>query len=205
MAMIYSVKWASVLWSFSAVVKYYGIPWLYVTHWFIIITYLHHTDPAVPHYRKGEWNFQRGAAATIDRPFLGWQGRFFLHDVAHYHVVHHFFTRMPFCTFVPRICDRLIYLCRFVCIDHAPEATKYLKEFLGPYYYYSDKPVFKAYWDNFTQCKFVEDEGEPFVFVDDFNVELLVQAMCCFGEIIRERPCTALLHLLRQMTPHLIW
>jgi hypothetical protein len=25
----------------------------------------------------------------VDRPVLGWQGRFFLHDVAHYHVIHH--------------------------------------------------------------------------------------------------------------------
>ena len=55
----------------------------------IMITYLHHTDPTLPHYRGREWNFQRGAAATIDRNFLGWQGRFFLHDVAHYHVIHH--------------------------------------------------------------------------------------------------------------------
>lgn len=55
----------------------------------IMITYLHHTDPIMPHYRGKEWNFQRGAAATVDRPFLGWQGRFFLHDVAHYHVIHH--------------------------------------------------------------------------------------------------------------------
>ena len=62
-----------------------------------MITYLHHTDPELPHYRQPEWNFQRGAAATVDRDFLGWMGRFFLHDVAHYHVVHHFFPKMPFC------------------------------------------------------------------------------------------------------------
>ena len=63
----------------------------------IMITYLHHTDPTLPHYRGKEWNFQRGAAATVDRNFLGWQGRFFLHDVAHYHVIHHvgiFFRRI---------------------------------------------------------------------------------------------------------------
>ncbi len=62
-----------------------------------MITYLHHTDPELPHYRQPEWNFQRDAAATVDRDFLGWMGRFFLHDVAHYHVVHHFFPKMPFC------------------------------------------------------------------------------------------------------------
>ncbi len=55
----------------------------------IMITYLHHTDPVLPHYRAAQWTFARGAAATVDRPFLGWMGRWFLHDVAHYHVVHH--------------------------------------------------------------------------------------------------------------------
>ena len=62
-----------------------------------MITYLHHTDPALPHYRGRAWTYARGAAATMDRDFLGWMGRFFLHDVAHYHVVHHFFPKMPFC------------------------------------------------------------------------------------------------------------
>lgn len=56
----------------------------------------------------------------MDRTFLGWQGRFFLHDVspaasdpmiglriskvAHFHVIHHFFPKMPFCesfAFIP--------------------------------------------------------------------------------------------------------
>ncbi len=54
-----------------------------------MITYLHHTDPTLPHYRASKWTFARGAAATVDRPFLGWMGRWFLHDVAHYHVIHH--------------------------------------------------------------------------------------------------------------------
>jgi fatty acid desaturase len=99
--MIWGVKRAISLYGASAVVKYYFVPWLAVSHWFVMITYLHHTDPDLPHYRKNAWNFQRGAAATVDRPFLGWQGRFFLHDVAHYHVIHHFFPKMPFCTYTP--------------------------------------------------------------------------------------------------------
>ncbi|KAK2467517.1 hypothetical protein APHAL10511_000372 [Amanita phalloides] len=123
----------------TQVIKYYGIPWLMVTHWFIMITYLHHTDPVLPHYRGKEWNFQRGAAATIDRNFLGWQGRFFLHDVAHYHVIHHFFPKMPF--------------------YHGPEATQYLQAFLGEHYVRSDKPVFKALWDNYNNCQFVDNKG----------------------------------------------
>ena len=78
-------------------VKYYWAPWLNANHWLMTITYLHHTDETLPHYRGDTWNFARGAAATIDRDFLGWQGNFFLHGVAHFHVIHHFFPKMPFC------------------------------------------------------------------------------------------------------------
>ncbi|KAG7095521.1 hypothetical protein E1B28_006259 [Marasmius oreades] len=138
-AMIYSVSLASSMYGFWEVVKFYGIPWLAVTHWFIMITYLHHTDPALPHYRGQEWNYQRGAAATVDRNFLGWQGRFFLHDVAHFHVIHHFFPKMPF--------------------YHGEEATQHLKAFIGNHYSYSEKPVFAALWDNYNECQFVEDKG----------------------------------------------
>jgi len=130
----------------AQVVKYYGIPWLMVTHWFIMITYLHHTDPVLPHYREKEWNYQRGAAATVDRTFLGWQGRFFLHDVAHYHVIHHFFPKMPF--------------------YHGLEATKYLKAFIGEHYVCSDKPAFKALWDNYNDCQFVENKGDILFYRD---------------------------------------
>ncbi|KZS96677.1 linoleoyl phosphatidylcholine delta-12 acetylenase [Sistotremastrum niveocremeum HHB9708] len=139
-AMIWGVTYASSVYGTSEVIKYYGLPWLCVSHWFIMITYLHHTDPMLPHYRKKEWSFQRGAAATVDRNFLGWQGRFFLHDVAHYHVIHHFFPQMPF--------------------YHGPEATQYLKEFIGEHYAYSDAPVFKTLWDTYNFCQFVEDEGD---------------------------------------------
>ena len=51
----------------------------------------------MPYYREGEWTFTRGAVATIDRDFLGWMGKFFLHNASHFHVVHHFFPKMPFC------------------------------------------------------------------------------------------------------------
>lgn len=96
-SMILGVQYSCLKWGSSEVVKYYGLPWLLVSHWFIMITYLHHTDTSLPHYRNKEWNYQRGAAATVDRPFLGWWGRFFLHDVAHFHVIHHFFPKMPWC------------------------------------------------------------------------------------------------------------
>lgn len=47
----------------------------------VMITFLHHSDPTIPHFRKEEWSFLRGAAATVDRPTLGWIGRFFFHNV----------------------------------------------------------------------------------------------------------------------------
>ncbi|KAJ7484449.1 fatty acid desaturase-domain-containing protein [Mycena latifolia] len=141
-ALVYSVN----IFGFSTVMRYYGIPWLGVNHWFTMITYLHHTDPTLPHYRGSEWNFQRGAAATVDRPFLGWQGRFFLHDVAHFHAIHHFFPMMPF--------------------YHGEEATQYLKTFMGPHYSFSEKPAFSALWENYNRCQFVEDHGNILFYRD---------------------------------------
>ncbi|KAJ3552877.1 hypothetical protein NM688_g3921 [Phlebia brevispora] len=139
-AMIFLVKRACTLWGTVAVIKYYGIPWLCVTHWFIMITYLHHTAPNLPHYRDGAWNFQRGAASTVDRDFLGWMGRFFLHDVAHFHVVHHFFPKMPF--------------------YHGEEATQHLRRFIGEHYHFSDEPAFQALWESYNECQFVENTGK---------------------------------------------
>ncbi|KAK6978222.1 tRNA-dihydrouridine(47) synthase [NAD(P)(+)] [Favolaschia claudopus] len=146
LSMIAILYAASQIFSFADVVKFYGVPWLLVTHWFILITYLHHTDPTLPHYRGPEWNFQRGAAATVDRPVLGWQGRYFLHDVAHFHVIHHFFPMLPW--------------------YHGEEATQYLKEFIGPHYAWSDKPIFSALWDSYNRCQFVEDEGNVLFYRD---------------------------------------
>ncbi|KAF8887319.1 hypothetical protein BD779DRAFT_1662529 [Infundibulicybe gibba] len=145
-AMVWGVSYSSSIWGASEVTKFYGIPWLCVSHWFIMITYLHHTDPVMPHYRGKEWNFQRGAAATVDRPILGWQGRFLLHDVAHFHVIHHFFPKMPF--------------------YHGPEATQHLKAFIGDHYVTSDAPAFKALWENYNKCQFVEDEGDVLFYRD---------------------------------------
>ncbi|CAL1704014.1 unnamed protein product [Somion occarium] len=133
-------------WGWISVLKYYGIPWLAVTHWITMFTFIQHTDPVLPHYRDKAWNFQRGAACTVDRDFLGWQGRFFLHNVAHDHVVHHFFPKIPF--------------------YNAPEATRYLKAFIGDHYVYSDDPVFKTLWDTFNNCQFVEDEGSVLFYRD---------------------------------------
>ncbi|KAI0030264.1 fatty acid desaturase-domain-containing protein [Vararia minispora EC-137] len=145
LAMLFAVRFVSTIWGITNVIKYYGIPWLCVTHWFIMITYLHHTSPEIPHYRASAWTFQRGAAATVDRNFLGWQGRFFLHDVAHFHVVHHFFPKAPY---------------------NGEEATTYLQKAIGSHYLYSDKPSFRALWRSYNDCQFVEDDGDILFYRD---------------------------------------
>ncbi|KAF8173116.1 hypothetical protein BJ912DRAFT_992797 [Pholiota molesta] len=54
---------ALMVWGVTYACTVYGVA--DVSHWFIMITYLHHTDPTLPHYRGKEWNFQRGAAAPL--------------------------------------------------------------------------------------------------------------------------------------------
>jgi omega-6 fatty acid desaturase / acyl-lipid omega-6 desaturase (Delta-12 desaturase) len=71
---------ASRTWGFSTVLCYYVLPYFWVNHWLVLITYLQHTDPALPHYRAEAWNFQRGAAATMDRDF-GFIGQHIFHDI----------------------------------------------------------------------------------------------------------------------------
>lgn len=44
-------------------------------------------------------------------------------------------------------------------VDNAKEATEHLQKILGPYYAYSDEPVFLALWRSYNDCQFVEDEG----------------------------------------------
>lgn len=146
-AMAYLTWRACQVFGVGAVVKYYGVPWMFVSHWFIMITYLHHTDPVVPRYRNGTWTYARGMASTIDRDFLGAPGKFFLHGIAHYHVVHHFFPRMPF--------------------YHIEEATEYLKDFIGPdHYHFSSTPVFQAMWETYNRCRFVDDTGDVLFYRD---------------------------------------
>jgi len=125
--------------SFGAVVKFYFIPYLWVNFWLVTITYLQHTHVDIPHYRGEEWNFIRGALATIDRDF-GLLNHIF-HHITDSHICHHLFSTMPH--------------------YNAIEATKYLKKTLGSYYTADmETPVFKALWDSWGHCHFVDDEGD---------------------------------------------
>lgn len=121
----------------------YLVPYLLTNHWIVMFTFLHHSDPTLPHYRKNSWTFLRGAAATVDRPLLGWVGRFFMHNISHDHIAHHFFIQAPF--------------------YNAPEITKAIKSVLKDDYNYDSTPSFYALYRSFTECQFIE-EGDDIVF-----------------------------------------
>lgn len=71
----------------------YIIPYLVVNNWLVTITLLQHTHPKLPHYNGKEWDWLRGALATVDRSY-GFLD-FFFHHIADTHVAHHLFSAMP--------------------------------------------------------------------------------------------------------------
>ncbi|PWY67846.1 hypothetical protein BO83DRAFT_419146 [Aspergillus eucalypticola CBS 122712] len=80
--------------SFETLFWVYIVPWTWVHHWVVMITYLHHTHPSVPKYCPESWSFLRGATATMDRDF-GIIGTHFFHHISTDHVTHHLFSRIP--------------------------------------------------------------------------------------------------------------
>jgi omega-6 fatty acid desaturase (delta-12 desaturase) len=87
---------------FSTVFRLYLAPYLWVNHWLVLITFLQHTDPLLPHYRASEFTFPRGALATLDRTLLGgcgsimgWIGGHATHGISETHVLHHVSSKIP--------------------------------------------------------------------------------------------------------------
>ncbi|KAK3400483.1 fatty acid desaturase-domain-containing protein [Sordaria brevicollis] len=118
---------------------WYFLPYLWVNHWLVAITYLQHTDPSLPHYTAEEWNFVRGAAATIDREF-GFIGRHLLHGIIETHVLHHYVSTIPF--------------------YNADEASEAIKKVMGKHYRsdVKDGPIgfIKSMWKAARWCQWVE-------------------------------------------------
>ncbi|KAI0322958.1 delta-12 fatty acid desaturase protein [Amylostereum chailletii] len=131
--------YAGLQYGWAAVLAFYGVPYLLTNHWIVLFTYLHHSDPTIPHYYGSEWTFLRGVVATVDRPLLGWMGRFFLHNISHDHVAHHFFVGAPF--------------------YNGPKITKHIREVLKKDYNYDSTHTLYALWRSFTQCLFIEEGG----------------------------------------------
>ncbi|XP_047327854.1 delta(12)-fatty-acid desaturase FAD2-like [Impatiens glandulifera] len=112
----------------------YGVPLLIVNAFLVTITFLQHTHPALPHYDESEWDWLRGALATVDRDY-GILNKV-LHNITDTHVAHHLFSTMPH--------------------YHAMEATKAIKPILGEYYRFDSTSFFSAVWREARECVYVE-------------------------------------------------
>ncbi|PIA60798.1 hypothetical protein AQUCO_00300369v1 [Aquilegia coerulea] len=123
---------------FCYLICVYGIPLLVVNAFLVLITYLQHTHPSLPHYNSSEWDWLRGALITVDRDY-GVLNKVF-HNITDTHVAHHLFASIPH--------------------YHAMEATKAIKPILRDYYQYDATPFLKAMWRETKECIYVEsDEG----------------------------------------------
>ncbi|XP_075508733.1 delta(12)-acyl-lipid-desaturase-like [Primulina tabacum] len=114
----------------------YGLPLLIVNGFLVLITFLQHTHPALPHYDSSEWDWLRGALATVDRDY-GALNKVF-HNITDTHVAHHLFSTMPH--------------------YHAMEATKAIKPILKQYYQFDGTSFYKAVWREATECVYVEPD-----------------------------------------------
>lgn len=124
---------------FNNMLVWYFIPYLWVNHWLVAITFLQHTDPTLPHYTPQSWTYVRGAAATIDREF-GFIGRQLLHGIIETHVLHHYVSTIPF--------------------YNADEATEAIKRVMGRHYRADTKNgslgFLQAMWRSARWCQWVE-------------------------------------------------
>ncbi|GKT66065.1 delta fatty acid desaturase [Colletotrichum tofieldiae] len=121
----------------STVMLLYAVPYFWVHHWLVAITYLHHNHPEVPHYTEEGWTFVKGALATVDREF-GFVGKHLFHGIIEKHVVHHLFPRIPF--------------------YKADEATESIKPLLGNLYHRDDRSFLGQLWSVFGSLKYVEQD-----------------------------------------------
>ncbi|KAI6093434.1 fatty acid desaturase-domain-containing protein [Hypoxylon rubiginosum] len=137
---------------------WYFLPYLWVNHWLVAITFLQHTDPSLPHYKPESWNYVRGAAATIDREF-GFIGRQLLHGIIETHVLHHYVSTIPF--------------------YNADEASDAIRKVMGRHYR-SDTDggslgFIRAMWRSARWCQWVEPsegaqgEGKGVLFFRNTN------------------------------------
>ncbi|KAL7628494.1 Oleate hydroxylase fah12 [Parahypoxylon ruwenzoriense] len=137
---------------------WYFLPYLWVNHWLVAITFLQHTDPSLPHYRPESWNYVRGAAATIDREF-GFIGRQLMHGIIETHVLHHYVSTIPF--------------------YNADEASEAIQKVMGRHYRSDTKGgslgFIKAMWRSARMCQWVEPsegargEGKGVLFFRNTN------------------------------------
>nr|AGC65506.1 FAD2-9 protein [Carthamus tinctorius] len=125
---------------FAWVFCVYGGALMVMNAFLVTITYLHHTHPSLPHYDDSEWNWMKGAFATVDRDYGVVLNKVF-HNITDTHVLHHLFSYIPH--------------------YHAMEATKAIRPVLGEFYQIDRTPFFVALWRESKSCLFIEpDESD---------------------------------------------
>lgn len=134
LAVAYALYLVACDYGFSWLINVYAIPLLIANGFLVLITYLQHTHPALPHYDGSEWEWMRGALSTVDRDYAILNHIF--HHITDTHVTHHLFSTVPH--------------------YHAPEATEAIKSILGNYYCYDNTPIYNALWREFRECVYVE-------------------------------------------------
>ncbi|KAJ4848309.1 hypothetical protein Tsubulata_003694 [Turnera subulata] len=144
---ISDIGYFSTIYAFYSIAKAQGFTWLFCTYLapllvvhalFIIITFLHHTNPTLPHYDNSEWEWFRGALSTIDLDF-GWMNKV-LHNVTNTHICHHLISTIPH--------------------YHALEATEAIKPVLGAYYQIDTTPIHKALYRAAKECIYAEPDHD---------------------------------------------
>ncbi|KAJ7250080.1 delta-12 fatty acid desaturase protein [Mycena haematopus] len=124
-------------------------PYLWINHWLVLITFLQHTDPTLPHYRPPQFTFPRGALSTLDRNLLGdlggvmgWIGAHATCGISETHVLHHVCSKIPH--------------------YNAWEATDALRKVLARagVRWQGSAGGWAEMYRVFRECKFVEDEGD---------------------------------------------
>ncbi|KAG6853328.1 hypothetical protein C0991_005205 [Blastosporella zonata] len=130
-----------------------------VNHWLVLITFLQHTDPLIPHYRADIFNFQRGALSTLDRsllgdlgPVMGWIAAHATNGISETHVLHHVTSKIPH--------------------YHAWEAAAALRKKLeGAGIHRQGAPGgWREVYRVIRECKFVEDEGSVVFYKNAYGV-----------------------------------
>ncbi|KAG8949753.1 hypothetical protein FRC04_008293 [Tulasnella sp. 424] len=147
-SILYSMK----VYGFINVFRIYFLPYLWVNHWLVLITFLQHTDPALPHYQASAFTFPRGALSTFDRELMGgpgiigsitgWICATTTHGICETHVAHHICSKIPH--------------------YHAWEARRAINKRLAQegIYVQGNPATWSEAFRVIRECKFVEDEGE---------------------------------------------
>ncbi len=98
LSVVISVATAGTLWMNMGTVDFAVVclvPWLVMSFWLFMVTYLQHHSEDGKLYTDDTWTFERGAFQTVDRDYGQWINRM-SHHMMDGHVVHHlFFTRVP--------------------------------------------------------------------------------------------------------------